>query len=343
VHRLSTSFRFSTARFPDNGIAMSSARSRSQQLHMLAILPIERQGQWFDACLLCGGGRDIRITQVPSPHEAAAALRQVHYDLLIFWQEGEQSDNLEVWDQLSEITGHSGFVSLGMQVVEGWNEPLIDAGAIACLDMDQTEPVTLVNTLRMAGELERLRCESHAWEQDRLRKRERETREIDRALAAQRSLLERLDQFGSLPFVAAESSPHLAAEPAYVPLQASGQAVSDPLQNPTGQQYLAALQTFIFDENQTASTHIAALAEHYARTAATSSSIMRVHLAAVTHITTGAGAGSLRHCLAGADRFLMELLMRLVDQQGASTSESIELSTATKLHAQGVASPLAAA
>ena len=27
------------------------------------------------------------------------------------------------------------------------------------------------------------------------------------------------------------------------------------------------------------------------------------------------GTGSLRHCLAGADRFLMELLMRLVDRQ----------------------------
>ena len=334
----------------DNGIAMSSARSRSQQLEMLAILPVVRQGQWLEACLLCGGGRDIRISQVTSPREAAAALRQHSFDLLVLWHEGQASDTLEGWEQLADIAGHTGFVALGMHVVEGWNEPLIDAGAIACLDMDQTEPVTLVNALRMAGELETLRSESQLWEQERHRKREREARELDRVLASQRSLLDRLDHLGSIAFVGDETRTFGEQRSCVQPACAVTAAMTaprhptvDPLQSAAGQQYLTALKSFIFEEGQAASKHIAVLAQHYASQSATSSTIMRVHLAAVTHLTADSGAGSLRHCLGGADRFLMELLMRMVDQQISQANSSVDATAASDMRIHSATSPLAAA
>ena len=311
---------------------MGGARSSGQQLQLLAILPIERQGPWLDACLLCGGGGDLQIMQVDSPHQAAAALRQDSFDLLVFWYEGGRRTVLEGWDQLSQLTDHEGFVALGMQVEEGWNGPLIAGGAIACLDMDQTDPLTLVHTLRNSAELERLRGESQVWELERQRRRERETREIDRALAGQRSLLERLDQFGSGPLAPSEEERQLETVQDVMPGDA------DPLASEEGQYYLAALQSFIFDENPGASSAVASLAEHFASLGSTSSAIMRVHLSAVTRVTAGGGAGSLRHCLSGADRFLMELLMRTVDQQMPSQPAG---SPNVRLHS--LTSPLAAA
>lgn len=286
---------------------MHGARSRGQRLRLLAILPIERQGPWLDACLLCGDGRDLEIVQVASPQQAAAALRQQPADLLVFWQEGRRHAVLDAWRQLSQLTGHSGFVALGMQVEEGWNEPLLQAGAIACVDMDQTDPLSLVHALRNAAELESLRLQRQTWEQDRERRQRREAGEIDRALSSQRLLLERLDQFGTGPLPLAEEDVH-APRGLDIP---SGE--SDPLANEEGQQYLTALQNFIFDESSAASAAVVHLAEQFALRSATSSSIMRLHLAAVTRVTAGGGSGSLRHCLAGADRFLMELLMRMVD------------------------------
>ena len=324
---------------------MFGACSSSQQLQLLAILPIERQGPWLDACLLCGGGRDLQITQVASAQDAAAALRHGIFDLLVFWQERRGKAVLETWDQLSQLTNHEGFVALGMQIEEGWNEPLIGAGAIACLDMDHIDPMTLVHALRTAVELERLRSESQSWEQERDRRRQREAREIDRALASQRSLLDRLDYFGAGPIASPEEDSHVANQPDLTSLQERGRLQNagtvggDLLATAEGQQYLAALQNFIFDENQTASSAVAALAEHFVCLGATSSSIMRVHLTAVTRVTAGGGPGSLRHCLSGADRFLMELLMRVIDQQGSSGGAAPNGNV--RLHS--VASPLAAA
>jgi hypothetical protein len=149
--------------------------------------------------------------------------------------------------------------------------------------------------------------------------RQREARDIDRVLAGQRLLLDRLDQFGGAPAGLADangadavpSSDSRAASNA----AAAGQASLEPLSSEVGQRYLHALQNFIFDENQSAAAAIAELTECFVTCQATSSTIMRMHLAAVTQITSHAGTGSMRHCLSGADRFLMELLMRLVDRQ----------------------------
>lgn len=290
---------------------MVGTRSGAPQLRLLAILPIERQGDWLRACFLCGGGRDLQVLQVATTHDAAAALRQQSYDLLVLWHEGLGEGLIERWHQLAQLGGDTGFVALGMHVCEGWQEPLFAAGAMACLDMDQTDPATLVHTLRTSAELERLRRASQVWEMERQRTREREARDIDRVLAGQRLLLERLDQFGGGP-AGLSDEVTLAAVP-----DSGGDEFTEPLGSELGQYYLHALQNFIFDETQSAAAAIAELAEHFIDCHATSSTIMRVHLAAVTQITSRGGTGSLRHCLAGADRFLMELLMRLVDRQNA--------------------------
>lgn len=293
---------------------MVGTGSRAQQLRLLAIMPIERQGDWLRACFLCGGGRDVQVLQVATTHDAAAALRQHTFDLLVLWHEGLGEGLIERWHQLAQLGGDEGFVALGMHVDEGWQEPLFAAGALACLDMDQTDPVTLVHTLRTSAELERLRRESQVWEIERQRMQEREARDIDRVLAGQRSLLDRLDEMGGAPS-------GLIDEVGLVELS-SGMAgpgnptlASETLAAELSPYYLQTLQNFLFDETQSAAAAIAELAEDFIRYESTSSTIMRIHLAAVTQITSKGGTGSMRHCLAGADRFLMELLMRLVDRR----------------------------
>jgi hypothetical protein len=291
---------------------------------LLAIMPIERQGDWLRACFLCGGGRDLQVLQVATTHDAAAALRQQSFDLLVLWHEGLGQGVIERWHQLAQLGGDAGFVALGMHVSEGWQEPLFAAGALACLDMDQTDPVTLVHTLRTSAELERLRRESHIWETDRARLREREARDIDRVLAGQRSLLERLDQFGGAPSGLSEEDGAAAVSlnsgapgmlsPGMTASSARELPTADALAAELGAFYLQSLQSFIFEETQSSAEAIAELAQRFIEQHATSSTIMRVHLAAVTQITSKGGTGSMRHCLTGADRFLMELLMRLVDR-----------------------------
>lgn len=302
---------------------MVGTRSSAGQLRLLAIMPIERQGDWLRACFLCGGGRDLQVLQVATTHDAAAALRQQSFDLLVLWHEGLGQGVIDGWHQLAQLGGDAGFVALGMHVCEGWQEPLFAAGALACLDMDQTDPVTLVHTLRTSAELERLRRESQVWEMDRARLREREARDIDRVLAGQRSLLERLDQFGGAPSGLSEDDAAAvtlsavssgAPSPSAAPITAHSLPTADLLAAELGAFYLQSLQSFIFDETQSSAEAIAELSERFIEQAATSSTIMRVHLSAVTQITSRGGTGSMRHCLAGADRFLMELLMRLVDR-----------------------------
>jgi hypothetical protein len=313
---------------------MSGAPSSRLPLQLLAILPIQRQGEWLDACLMCGGGDDIEITQVSTPHDAAALLRQYSFDMLVFWIEGAAEPERAAWSQLAQLTGHDGFVALGMQVREGWHAPLFEAGALACLDMDATDPITLVHTLRSSGELLRLREASGEWAAERQRIQQREAREVDRLLEGQRSLLSRLDQLGGGPST-------LSDEPLGAMSSTAGEQrhSADSLASPLGQSYCLALQNFLFDESENAGATVAHLAELFMVAGASSSGIMRVHLAAVTQVTSRGGAGTLRHCLAGADRFLMELLMRMVDSQQPTPASASH--APRRLHAR--VSPLAAA
>lgn len=303
-------------------------------LQLLAILPIQRQGEWLDACLVCGGGSQIEITQVSTPHDAAALLRQYSFDLLLFWIEGAGESVSDVWSQLVPLTGHEGFVALGMQAHEGWHAPLFAAGALVCLDMDTTDPLTLVHSLRGACELVQLREARREWAAERQRTQQREAREVDRLLEGQRSLLSRLDQMGGEPNTLPEETP--------TPTLASANDArrwADPLAERLGHEYTLALQNFLFDESLGTSDAVAQLAEHFASCSATSSCIMRIHLAAVTQVTARGGAGTLRHCMASADRFLMELLMRMVD--GRDVARSPAAQAHTRHHAR--VSPLAAA
>lgn len=281
------------------------SESDSQQTEILAVLPIERQGAWLDACLLCGDGRDLLISQVTGPHEAAALLRQHPYQLVVIWHEGRAANVVSWWQQLSELTGMQGFVVLGMHVQEGWHVPLHAAGALACLDMDQTDPSTLVHSLRVSAELVALRREKVVWQQEREVTRSREAREIDRLLEGQRQLLERLDQMGSGPLTLPEDC-DLATNACAIP------SPIDELAARYGEYYFNALRNYIFDEKQSLPA-LAVLAQHFSQFGIASSNIMRVHLSAVTRLTSGSRIGSAKHCLAGADRFLLELMMRLAD------------------------------
>lgn len=323
---------------------MTGALSSRPPLQLLALLPVQRQGEWLEACLLCGGGADIEITQVASPHEAAAMLRQYSFDLLLFWMEGAGEPVRKAWAMLAPLTGHDGFVALGMQVPEGWHAPLFHAGALACLDMDATDPLTLVQTLRNCGELVHLREASREWAAEKNKIQQRETREVDRLLAGQRSLLNRLDELGGSPNTLAEESTTTVNSGSVSSSGVSSGAADqrhrpEPLSTPLGQQYSLALQGFLFDESQAAGASLVHLAELVMASGASSGSIMRIHLAAVTQMTSGAGAGTLRHCLTGADRFLTELLMRIID--GRQESRTPTAQSHVRVHAR--VSPLAAA
>lgn len=314
-----------------------SKTDSEQQIDVLALLPVERQGAWLDACLLCGDGQDLLISQVAGPHEAAAVLRQQQCDLVAIWHEGRGTDVVAWWQQLSELTGMDGFVVLGMHVQEGWHIPLHAAGAIACLDMDQTDPLTLVNCLRVSAELVALRREKSEWHNERQVIKSREARDIDRLLEGQRKLLVRLDEMGAGPLTAPENAEGNAELPQY---RVDIRSEADELAQRYGEYYFNTVRNYVFDEKQSLAA-LAVLAQHFARFGLASSSIMRIHLAAVTRLTAGGRVGSAKHCLAGADRFLMELMMRLVD--GALADGASPNSVVAHSDAQAPLSPLAAA
>lgn len=325
---------------------MNAASVAAEPLQLLALLPIDRQGEWLDACLLVGRGHEIEITQVGSMHEAAGMLRQYTFDLVIVWIEGTLSTTPESCEQLQELVGHDGYIALGMRAREGWQAAYYDAGAIACLDMDNTDPLTLVNALRSACDLVRLRLAESKWQSERHRASLREAREVDRLLVGQRQLLERLDELGGDPSTGVDETYQLRAE-----ATSGNQSPHRPFDthhvaSPLGQSYCAALQSYLFDEQRAAQSEIAELVEAFAACNSSSSSIMRLHLTAVTHITAHGGPGALRHCLAGADRFLIELLMRLVDYNQAAPHAQDSVAGQHRLHSlrtRPKTSPLAAA
>ncbi|MCC6508415.1 MAG: hypothetical protein IT423_04865 [Pirellulaceae bacterium] len=347
--------------------SMPSDSSPPSSLQLLALLPLERQGDWLDACLLYGGGHEIEITQVSSTREMAAELRQFGFDLLVFWCEGAQGPSATTCAQLLELADHSGFLALGMHAVEAWQHAVFSAGAVACVDMDTADPVSLVHTVRTACELLALRHERHQWQTEKQRITERESRDVQRLLAGQRQLLCRLDELGGNPSI---SSPTYAAgdysttdysvrdmgpaefreEFETAGQEQHAQSFRDPrsqtpsgsadhlLATTMGHSYCAVLHNYLFDQSQVSSAAITLLAENFLANGADSSSIMRLHLAAVTRVTAHSGPGALKHCLSSADRFLMELLMRLVDRRENHSSVTPALA-----RTRPAASPLAAA
>ncbi len=307
---------------------MQTIESPPAELQLLVLLPIQRQGDWLDACLMVGGGHEIQLTQVASPREMAEELREYIFDLLLFWHEGTQGPQLATCQQLAEMADHQGFAAIGMHAAEGWQHELLQGGAITCLDLDTLDPVSLVHSLRSSCELVRLRQAQHQWQLDRQRQQERDARDVQRLLAGQRKLLSRLDHLGGGPSVAVQP---FDAQEVY-----DAQA-DEMLLRPIGQSYCTVLQSYLFDEAQVSGTALSLLAEHFLSSGVDSSQIMRLHLAAVSRVTAHGGSNALRHCLASADRFLLELLMRLVDRQRSEPDASAH--TASPL----VHSPLAAA
>lgn len=297
-------------------------------LQLLVLLPIQRQGEWLDACLMYGGGHEIQLTQVATAQQMAGQLHEYIFDLLLFWYEGTQGPSLDVCRQLMELADHDGFAAIGMHAVEGWQPPLLGGGAIACLDMDLLDPFSLVHSLRNTCELLRLRQAQHQWQIDRKRQQERDARDVQRLLAGQRKLLGRLDHLGG--------GPSVSVQPFDSDLPVHSQ-VEDLLARPIGQSYCTVLQNYLFDDTQVSSTALTLLAEHFLATGADSGQIMRLHVAAVSRVTASGGSNALRHCLASADRFLLELLMRLVDRQKPDS----QVRTASPALASS--SPLAAA
>lgn len=285
---------------------------KPQTLQLLAILPLDRQGPWLRACLVCGGGQDIQITQVTSLREAAAATRERSFDLALLWHEGSGEQAEEQARILSSLPDlHGGFVALGMQTHEGWHAPLLEAGATVCLDLDQTDPQVLVSQLRNTAELLRLRTAQERWENQRLLAQNREAQELDRLLSAQRSLLMRLDAFQQS--TGAQSG--MVGERLMGAAEAARDIQSSATQAILAQHYTESLRSYMFDDSTSIRTAISNLAGEFRRLQFGSHSIMRLHLETVSTITEGGGAGSLRHCLAQADRFLIELLLQMVEYQ----------------------------
>lgn len=312
------------------GLIMQPAMQALSELQLLMLLPIQRQGDWLDACLMYGGGHEIQLTQVASAQQMAEQLHEYIFDLVLFWYEGTDGPALPVCRQLMEMADHQGFAAIGMHAVEGWEQPLLHGGAIACLDMDWLDPVSLVHTLRNSCELIRLRHERHQWQIDRKRQQERDARDVQRLLAGQRKLLGRLDQLGGGPSVSVQP---------FDSHQLVDIGANDLLDRPIGQSYCTVLQNYLFDDTHISGTALTLLAEHFLATRVDSSQIMRLHVAAVSRVTAHGGSNALRHCLASADRFLLELLMRLVDRQRSETAVSPEIHA----HFEPVTSPLAAA
>jgi len=304
------------------------------ELQLLVLLPIQRQGDWLDACLMYGGGHEIQLTQVATPHEMAEQLHEYIFDLLLFWYEGAQGPSAAACRQLMEMADQQGYAALGMHAPEGWQHKLLQGGAIACLDMDLLDPVSLVHTLRNSCELVRLRQERTEWQVDRKRQQERDARDVQRLLAGQRKLLGRLDQLGGGPSVSVQ--PFDADRPVDF-------ATDEMLSRPIGHSYCTVLQNYLFDDSQVSSTALSLLAEHFLASGLDSSQVMRLHLAAVSRVTSHGGSNALRHCLASADRFLLELLMRLVDRQRSETGLSSGHSPIHDERFGAAGSPLAAA
>lgn len=276
------------------------------ELQLLMLLPIERQGDWLDACLVYGGGHEIQLTQVATAQQMAEQLHEYIFDLLLFWHEGAQGPTLSTCRHLMEMADHQGFAAIGMHASEGWHHPLFSGGAIACLDMDLLDPVSLVHALRSSCELIRLRQDQLQWQMDRKRQQERDARDVQRLLAGQRKLLGRLDHLGGGPSVSAQPFDSDVVDQ---------QSIDQLLDRPIGQSYCMVLQNYLFDDSQVSTTALTLLAEHFLASGADSSQIMRLHVAAVSRVTSHGGSNALRHCLASADRFLLELLMRIVDRQ----------------------------
>ena len=304
------------------------------ELQLLVLLPIQRQGDWLDACLMYGGGHEIQLTQVATAQEMAEQLREYIFDLLLFWYEGAQGPSVASCRQLMEMADQQGFAAIGMHAPEGWQHKLLQGGAIACLDMDLLDPVSLVHTLRSSCELIRLRQERHQWQVDRKRQQERDARDVQRLLAGQRKLLGRLDQLGGGPSVSVQ--PFDADRPVDFDTE-------ELLGRPIGNSYCTVLQNYLFDDAHVSGTALSLLAEHFLASGVDSGQIMRLHVAAVSRVTAHGGSNALRHCLASADRFLLELLMRLVDRQRSETGLSSGDSPVDDRRFGTAASPLAAA
>ena len=156
-------------------------------LQLLVLLPVQRQGDWLDACLMVGGGHEIQLTQVATAHQMAEQLREYIFDLLLFWHEGTQGPALATCRQLAEMADHQGFAAIGMHAPEGWQHQLLRGGALACLDLDQLDPVSLVHALRGACELIRLRQDQLQWQLDRKRQQDRDALDVQRLLSANAS------------------------------------------------------------------------------------------------------------------------------------------------------------
>lgn len=295
------------------------ADNSTQQPALLAILPIQRQGPWLQACLLCGGGHDLRITQVGDLKDAAAVARKRHFDAALIWHEGSGHETLTLLEQTKHLRlFEGGCIVLGMKPHEGWHVPLFEAGAAVCLDLDQCDPITLVHQMRNTIELIKLRSERGRAEEEAARARRREVDQLDRLMSAQQSLLARLDalhtgETASLGTTRQDSQ------------RTGARSARTEVEPPAVLQleYIACLKQYTFDASTAASQSIRGLAVKCHSLGLTGRTLMRLHLGALEVTTHGAGSGSLRHILVQADRFLIELLLEhleLSSQTGGSGS-----------------------
>ncbi len=94
--------------------------------------------------------------------------------------------------------------------------------------------------------------------------------------------------------------------------------------------------SYVFDESQVSTAAMNLLAEHFLATACPA----RHNAAAPAAVTRDRTCGqwALRHCLASSDRFLVELLMRLVDRRGVEAHGSeLILCPITSTHRRSLA------
>ncbi len=62
------------SRQSNSGLIMQTLTQAPAELQLLMLLPVQRQGDWLDACLMYGGGHEIQLTQVVSAQQMAEQL-----------------------------------------------------------------------------------------------------------------------------------------------------------------------------------------------------------------------------------------------------------------------------
>lgn len=289
-------------------------------LTLLYFGPRGDDGRWLLEAIQDGsGGKSISLVSCSTFPEAIALLRKQSCDLLIVRSMLDIQILQQNWQSIATILPsgqpwillEDGGVEHSVESSTEWVER---CGGMM-VSLESTTPQLLWQLLKTLSEVGHLRREKAVHKQSTYRQRERELREVDRLLSAQRGIFLGLQGIG-------------IQEPMIESLESGGHASEEyddgsPRENGLDcllehgeliRQYSTLLQAYSLGSEGDWGAKLEEIASLLMQWGATSRQYLRLHLFVLEELLQGLGARASQHIVSLADLLALEMIGRLADR-----------------------------